>query len=170
MDTLRKSRATLYFIRDIVIKTYTDPAIAKVEVDWYRQLPDGIPPMLIDADPDNGVLVLERLGTPAPRPADITVDALRDMLEELERQGVHHRDIHPGNIVIDGNGIPRIVDWETAIRADAPSYDLHGPSKKVPIPGIHLDLRDGYQMHWNSSHRASIKSTWGVEYVPASVG
>ncbi|ASZ74092.1 serine/threonine kinase [Mycobacterium phage Squint] len=166
MHTLHKTRATLYFFGDVVFKVYADPGVAKIEVDWYRQLPDGIPPMLMDADPDNGVLVMERLGTPAPRPADLTISALAEALEELERRHIHHRDIHPGNVVVDAHGKPRIVDWETAIHADAPSYDLHGPSELVPAPDIHKCLPTSYEMFWNSDHWASIKSLWGVRYVP----
>ncbi|MFC4124920.1 phosphotransferase [Nocardia rhizosphaerae] len=160
-------RALITVDRSAVTKTYSDLAQARAEVDWYRRVPWATPELL-DADLDRGVLVIARHRSAADHREDRPAGELAELLRRLEAAGVHHRDVHVGNVVLTGDG-PRLIDWETATSADAPSYDLHGPEASgVPVPKIHTDLGTGYRMWWGAAHRMSIRSRWGCDVPPVS--
>ncbi len=163
---LSKTRADLTIHGSTVTKRYRSPADALNEIGWYQTLPTGICPNLIDADPTNGVLVIAYHHPANELQGYRPVKALAELLEELETRGVHHRDVHPGNIV-DGPHGPLLIDWETAVSAAGLSYDLHGPAVTgIPIPSIHQALGTGYAMWWGSDHRMSIKNAWRAECIP----
>lgn len=154
-------RATITVGRTETIKTYHQPELAAHEIAWYQAVPWACP-RLIDADPDHGRLVI---ATHSTAPGYRAVDGLARLLRSLEGLSIHHRDVHPGNIVAGPDG-PLLIDWETAILADVPSYDLHGPEVSgVPVPDIHTAV-PGYVMWWGSPHRHSIRERWGAD-VPA---
>lgn len=155
-------RATITIGRIETVKTYHDPQQAAHEIAWYQALPWACP-KLVDADPDRGRLVIVTHRTP---PDYRDVNGLARLLRSLEGLSIHHRDVHPGNIVQGVDG-PLLIDWETALLADAPSYDLYGPDiSGVPVPDIHAALPN-YVMWWGSPHRHSIRERWGAD-VPIS--
>lgn len=148
-----KTRATLIIGPETVTKQFRNPTDADTEISWYQQLPPGIAPQILHAEDD--VLVI----TKHP-PAKPERGPLIQLLQRLQSLGIHHRDVHPGNIVQGPDG-PLLIDWETAIHATAPSYDLHGPEVSgIPIPAIHQALGTGYCMWLHSSHRLSIRNQW----------
>lgn len=162
-------RAVLTFHDDHVEKRYHDREDMHPEYQWYMLLGGMVAPHLLDADILQGVLRIE-LGEPIGEPCP---EELYGLLRWMEARGIHHRDVHPGNLVRVQGGL-RIIDWETAIRCEGvPSYDLYGPDVSgVSVPVIHSQLRSGYQMWWNSRHRASVKSRWGVDVneLPGNLG
>ena len=151
-------RATCVINGNTCVKQYANPTDAHNEIGWYQRIGGLYAPKLIDADPSRGQLVIA--AHPVAQANYQPAQQLRELLEAMERDHIHHRDVHPGNIVAAPQG-PLLIDWETAIEADAPSYDLHGPEKSgVPIPAIHAALNNGYMMWWGSSHRMSIANVW----------
>ena len=47
----------------------------------------------------------------------------------LHENNIHHRDVHAANLVRGSDGLPRFIDWETAIYFESEhSYDLVGGS------------------------------------------
>ncbi|ABQ86171.1 hypothetical protein PBI_TWEETY_102 [Mycobacterium phage Tweety] len=160
---LSKSRAILTIEpeKGIVTKRYRHPAAAAREIYWYRRLDYGHPE-LIDFDVDAGILVTSFHAPCEQLPDYRPVAGLIELLERLQADHIHHRDIHPGNVVRGPDG-PLLIDWETAIEMDAPSYDLHGPASGVPVPDIHTALPRRYEMWLGSDHRSSIKTLWGLD-------
>lgn len=63
---------------------------------------------------------------------------VRLLIMRLHKMGICHRDIHEGNIVLDGK-TPLLIDFEmaTAVDPELPCYDLFGPTAKIPVPLIH---------------------------------
>lgn len=164
---LRKSRADLTIGAHTVTKRYRDPRDAHTEIAWYQRAPDACPE-LIDADTDAGLLVIARHPPAHEFPNYQPAAELAALLRSLEARGIHHRDIHPGNIVAGPSG-PLLIDWETAIHANTPSYDLYGPDASgIPAPEIHRVIRsknspNGYVMWWSSPHPMSIRNRWGTD-------
>ena len=170
--SLLKTRAELVVGQQVTFKSYYDPARAAAEIGWYQQVP-WAHPKLIDADPAAGTLIIATeftllSGVPTRR----QIGALGEILHELHRLGIHHRDVHPGNVVFTAADEPLLIDWETAIETPptVPSYDLYGPEASgLPVPDIHVALGNtknspnGYRMYWNSMHRMSIRSQWRID-------
>lgn len=169
MTVIRKTRSTVTIRPDVTLKQYDDPAKAKAEIDWYLRLPAEVSPKLVDANPDTGLLVIATHLPVQGIPDRKAIAALAGMLRDLERLHIHHRDVHPGNVLLTTKGVPLLIDWETGYEADAPSYDLHGPTLSVPTPAVHDAVRGpgGYVMWWDSDHRASIKKLWGINALSA---
>ena len=133
---MARPRTTVVLHPDVVIKTYNDPEWAQAELDWYDELPWACPPLLW-SDPAAGTLIIKTLPLAANNPDYRPLAKLIDLLECLEVVGVSHRDVHPGNIVINEHGDPLLIDWETAVESTL-SYDLWGPDESgVPVPEIH---------------------------------
>lgn len=55
--------------------------------------------------------MLKQWGRPTPRRAAEVMSEVADALEAAHRAGVLHRDMKPANILIDGNGVVKIVDF-----------------------------------------------------------
>jgi Ser/Thr protein kinase RdoA (MazF antagonist) len=149
-------RSSVLLGRGHVTKVFATEHAADREAEWYARFPWACPRLL---SRDGATLVTERLPL-APRYRDRrNARALKELLEELHKAGVHHRDVHLGNVVLGPKG-PLLIDWETAIEQPAPvSYDLYGPEASgVPLPEIHSGLTPQW---WGSGHRLSIGKRWG---------
>jgi hypothetical protein len=166
------ARATKVFMPDRVIKRYHDPSMISPELDWYLEVGGKFAPRLLDYDLQRGDLIIERgIAVPSPRPFE-----LANLIFSLQAEGIHHRDVHPGNLVLVRDRL-RLIDWEHAIQDYGLrlSYDLFGPVPSgVPVPEAHRAIRskrspNGYQMHWGADHPESIKNQWGVD-VPVNLG
>ena len=159
------ARAHKRYTADAVIKTYHNREQVSPEFEWYLEVGGTFAPRLLEADLRRGRLVIER-GLPVIRPR---VEELAAMIGEMVDLGIHHRDVHPGNLVTVG-GMLKLIDWETAIRDyRGVSYDFYGPEASgIEVPVIHAELRskrspNGYSMYWMSDHPASIKNQWGAD-------
>lgn len=159
-----RSRKVLY--QDFVTKNFHNPLDMTVELAWYEEVGGMFAPRLLDYDSIRGTLVLER-GCPVTRPR---AQELAEMIKSMAELGIHHRDVHPGNLVLVGGEL-RLIDWETAIRdwRPVPPYDFWGPRLSgIALPVIHAEIRSkrsphGYSMFWMSDHPASIRNQWGVD-------
>jgi serine/threonine-protein kinase len=58
----------------------------------------------------------------SPRAVAMLLRQVADAIAYAHRRGVIHRDLKPGNIVVDRDGVPRVLDFGLA-RADAPAAD-----------------------------------------------
>lgn len=149
-------RAMVKVGRSCTVKRYATAAAAWAEVEWYERVPWAAPRLL---DVEGAALIVETLPVAAALPGWRPAAALRELLEALHAEGVHHRDVHVRNIVRAGDGRPLLIDWETAIHQPAAlSYDLHGPDASgVPVPEIHAGLTPQW---WGSPQPASISKRW----------
>ena len=43
-------------------------------------------------------------------------NSLNEQIDRIHRIGIYHRDLHPGNIMIDEEGLPVIIDFGTAVK------------------------------------------------------
>ncbi len=55
--------------------------------------------------------LLKQWGTPSPEHAVNIVAQMADALEAAHRQGIMHRDMKPANVLIDGDGEVKVVDF-----------------------------------------------------------
>lgn len=144
------------------IKRYRTPEAAEAEAAWYQRVPWAAPRLL---DAAGRSLVLETC-TPYVRcpPSWRPARELAELLRRVHAEGIHHRDVHVGNLVRADDGL-LLIDWETAIWQPSDlSYDLHGPEASgVPVPEIHARHTPQW---WGSPQKMSIKSQWGCD-VPA---
>lgn len=156
VTVMRRSRTTIVLHPDVTIKTFNEAAWADNEIAFYKRVPWACPPLLYAG---NGTLVTETLPLAANIPDYHDTDAVIELLTRLEAHGIHHRDVHPANIVLGPKG-PLLIDWEcAALDPGHPSYDLYGPDSGVPIPDIHATCGPQWL---NSADPASIKNTWGT--------
>ena len=161
MQTIERPRATIIVRDEKTTKTFRDSKVFEAERNWYINTPWACPKLLSAKD---NVLTIEtgqlaRFGK---------VSELLALLERLQRNGIHHRDVHPKNIVYTPDGM-RLIDWETACLTEsgAPSYDLYGPEiSGIKVPKVHRDLGktknspNGYAMWLGADHPASVKNQW----------
>ncbi|MDH2392322.1 phosphotransferase [Streptomyces sp. HNM0663] len=159
-------RAAVTVGRSHTVKRYADAQAAAAEAAWYRRLPWAAPRLL---NVDGPVLVLQTLPTARSLPGWRPAAALWELLAAVHAEGVHHRDVHVGNIVQANDGSPLLIDWETGLwQPSALSYDLHGPhASGIAVPDIHTGLTPQW---WGSPQAASIGRRWGNAGVPAQVG
>lgn len=145
-----------------VVLTFSDPLALEHELFFYERFPWAVPE-LFAVDRVEWTMTVEK-GRSIPvgkdgRPHKIVVSQLAYLLEKFVEFGVHHRDVHPGNVVLCRDGV-KLIDWETAtIQDGAVSYDLYGPVD-VPVPILHGGLIPQW---WNSNDPGSIKNIWKVE-------
>jgi len=67
----------------------------------------------------------EEGGAPSRERAVEIATKVADALSYAHGQGILHRDVKPGNIILDGNGEPRLTDFGLAL-------DLHAPGLTAP--------------------------------------
>lgn len=116
------------------------PEVVDVGDDWFTSRHTGRP--IADFDP---FWTLEQR-------IDVRDRTIR-LLTDLFELGVHHRDASGLNITIDHDGSLKLIDFEWAIRQEAPcSFDLYGPEASgVPAPDQHQEL--GFSVWWRGSIR-----------------
>lgn len=145
-------------MEQVVVKEHVSLSAAADEEDWYRALPWACPRLVARF---GRTLVVERLPTALELLGEwADPEGLRTLLERLHERGVHHRDVHLGNVVRGSDGRPLLIDWETAVHAPGePSYDLVGPGGTgVPPP----DLQEpGHYHWWGCGGRIGISQAWG---------
>ena len=153
--TLWPPIALVHFEPQVVLKRFRTADDCETEAQWYRRYPQFCPE-LVDVDgPD---LVTRRLPVAWETPEWRDTNALVDLLLNLAACGVHHRDVHLRNIVLDA-GRPLLIDWYTATEAiDRPSYDLYGEAAGLARPEGHIDYQS-----WSTKNRWSIEEAWGVD-------
>lgn len=155
-DQVPKERPWVEVGPAITLKHHPTEQDARTEARWFRRVPWATPVLL---DVCGSTLVMQTLPCAWMMPEWQPVEALHDLIMRLFAEDIHHRDVHPGNIVRGADGLPRLVDWETAIEMPAPeSYDLKGKASGVPDPERHLLA--GYSQWWKSSSPCSIEKVW----------
>ena len=101
-----------------------------VRVFEYHDDPDGpFYSLQYINGPDFGVLANERLQDALP-PFGLLADALR----YAHGKGLVHRDIKAGNVLLDDRGVPHLIDFGVARRANAP-LQAGGGSAVAASPG-----------------------------------
>ena len=62
--------------------------------------------------------------------------------EDLERRGVRHGDVHPGNVLVNGDDVAILVDFGNAFVADNPPSHALGGVSFFTSPEQAVDIRD----------------------------
>lgn len=153
---MSSGRAEVLIEDDVVVKRFLEPWCYDIEKEFYGMVPWACPGV-VSFDDDETTLVLRRYKHVNVPVSGGAVTQLTRLLRQLAGMGVHHRDLHPGNIVATPDGV-RLIDWETAIVAPGVSYDVFGPVD-VPVPAQHGGLLPQW---WGSNDPVSVKNVWGV--------
>ena len=135
-------------------KKFTTPLAFEHEWSFHRDYPYATP-RVVKLLPASLTIVTE-VGEPAWNDGWI-VDEVAEILSRLAADHVHHRDVHPGNLIVTELGV-KLIDWETAVRSAGAPYDIYGPVD-VPVPVQHGGLLPQW---WGSNDPGSIRSLWGV--------
>lgn len=145
--------------QDVTVKRHRTVEAAKAEAAWFAWLPWACPELL---DVDGPTLTMRTLPVASDLDGWKPAAELAELLCAIHREGVHHRDVHVGNVVQDPSG-PLLIDWECAIWMPSDlSYDLHGPEASgVPKPAIHAGLQPCW---WYGRRNESIYHRWGAHH------
>lgn len=150
-------RSSVVFRGDRVLKTFVCLEAASREHFFYTNYAWAAPRVL---GFDGLVLSIERLPLVVDDRSWKPVKEMMELLLTLFEEGVHHRDVHAGNLVRGPDG-PLLIDWETAVLFDgAPvSYDLAGPTLSgVPKPAEHANC--GAQWWGSGSTELALERWW----------
>jgi hypothetical protein len=88
----------------------------------------------------NGSTVADRIAK-GPLPVDDAIAIIRAAitgLREAERHGVTHRDVKPSNLMIDANGIVKLVDFGLAAQREPTDEDCEGGVAQTSVAGTPL--------------------------------
>lgn len=168
VTVMQRARTTIVLHPHVCIKTYHQPEWARTEIDYYLAVPWACPPLLW-YDLDTGTVITKTLPLAAntAAPEFHPVGKLVALLRRLAAEGIHHRDVHPANIVISDGGDPLLLDWETAVRQPGLSYDLYGPDVSgVEIPFVHQECGPQWLF---SDDPSSIKNQWSTDELSAAM-
>lgn len=152
MNLPASERAHVSIDGDVVRKRFSNSDYFYHEWAFYKECPWAAPE-LVNVDESALTLTVER-GQPAGQEY---AGALAALVLRLFRHGVHHRDLHPGNVVVTAAGV-RLIDWETAIMEPGTSYDFCGPVD-IAVPYQHGGLLPQW---WDSNDPGSIKNVWST--------
>lgn len=140
----------------VTMKRHRTAADADNEARWLVRVPWAAPKLLRVR---HHIIYMETLTCSWHLPGWQPVDDLRALIVRLHKAGIHHRDVHPGNVVQGRDGLPRLIDWESAVEQKTDqSYDLVGRASGVPDPERHRLAE--YSQWWSSSSPCSIEKMW----------
>jgi len=123
---LTLSNASVEIVGNRVYKHFLDKEVAKIELLWYKDVPWATPELL---DYDDMTIVTEFLPVASENENWRPVKETLNLILRLHENSIHHRDVHAANLVRGSDGLPRFIDWETAIYFESEhSYDLVGGS------------------------------------------
>ena len=89
-----------------------------------------------------------------PREAAVLMAAVADAIDYAHQCGVIHRDLKPGNILLDQKGNPRVTDFGLAKRIQGDS-GLTGPGQIMGTPSY----MPPEPRRWGSARRVSSPGT-----------
>jgi WD40 repeat protein len=91
-----------------------------VQIHEVGEHPDG--PYLVLEYLDGGSLDAKLAGTPQPpREAARLVETLARAVHHAHERGIVHRDVKPGNVLLTGEGVPKIGDFGLALLVEGDS-------------------------------------------------
>lgn len=88
----------------------------------------------------NGTTVADRIAK-GPLPVEDAIAIIRAAvtgLREAEKHGVTHRDVKPSNLMIDANGIVKLVDFGLAAQREPTDDDVEGGVAQTSVAGTPL--------------------------------
>ena len=88
----------------------------------------------------NGTTVADRVAK-GPLPVEDAIAIIRAAitgLREAEKHGVTHRDVKPSNLMIDSNGIVKLVDFGLAAQREPADDDVEGGVAQTSVAGTPL--------------------------------